>query len=178
MTTTTLIIVLFALLVLLFLIRVAKGHAAEIRGADDLQAQIRPVDAHAFRNLTSLQEEEFLRTNLPPAKFRAVQRKRLRAALGYVSGVARNAAVLARMGESARRSADPAVSEAGRTLIDSAIRLRIAALQAEVKLCFGMIFPGAWVPAAELAEKYESMTRQGLHLGRLQYPARGVSRVL
>jgi hypothetical protein len=174
----TLSVVLFALLVLLFLIRLAKGHAAEVRGADDLRQQVLPVDARAFRNLTNPAEEEFLRTNLSPSQFRAIQRQRLRAALSYVSAVAGNAAVLARMGESARRSSDMAVAEAGRKLVDSAIRLRISALQAQVKLCCGMVFPGAWSPAAGLPEKYESMTRQGLYLGRLQYPARGVARVL
>lgn len=176
--TITLIIVLFALMVLVFLIRLAKGHAAEVRGSDDLRKQIIAVDAQAFRNLTSPAEEEFLRESLSPAQFRAIQRKRLRAALGYVGAVASNAAVLARMGESARNSADPAVAEAGRKLVDDAIRLRISALQAEVKLCCGMVFPVAWFPATGLPDKYESMTRQGLYLGRLQYPARGVARAL
>ncbi len=176
--TITLIIVLLALLVLVFLIRMAKGHGIDVHGSEDLRKQIVPVDARAFRNLTSPAEEEFLRTNLSPAQFRAIQRQRLRAALSYVAAVAKNAAVLARMGESARRSSDPAVAEAGRKLVDSAIRLRISALQAEVKLCCGMVFPGVWSPAGSLAEKYESMTRQGLHLGRLQYPTRGVARAL
>ena len=176
--TITLIIVLLALLMVLFLIRLAKGHAAEVRGADDLRQQLLAVDAQAFRNLTNPGEEEFLRTSLSPSQFRTIQRQRLRAALSYVLAVAGNAAVLARMGESARRSPDSAVAEAGRKLVDTAIRLRISALQAEVKLRCGMVFPGLWSPAASLAEKYDSMTRQGLHLGRLQYPARGVARML
>ncbi len=176
--TITFIIVLSALMVLGFLIRLAKGHAAEVRGADDLREQIVAVDAQAFRNLTSPEEEEFLRRNLSPAKFRVIRRKRLRAALGYVAAVASNAAVLAKMGESARHSADPVVAEAGRKLVDDAIRLRISALQAEVKLCCGIVFPGAWFPVSGLPERYESMTRQGLYLGRLQYPARGIARAL
>jgi len=176
--TITLIIVVFALLVALFLIRFAKGHAAQVNGTDDLRKQILPVDAQAFRNLTDAAEEEFLRRSLPPAIFRSVQRRRLWAALDYVTAVAGNAAVMVRMGESARHSPDPELAEAGRALVDSAIRLRISALQARGRLYVGMIFPGAWAPAMELAEKYERMTRQGVHLGRLQYPARGVSNVI
>lgn len=176
--TIMLLIVVFAVVGLLLLVRGALGHAAQVRSADDLRKQIVSVDAQAFRNLTSPAEEEFLRSNLSPRQFRTVQRQRLRAALGYVTAVSGNAAVLVRMGQSARHSADPAVAEAGRKLIESAVRLRVSALQVEVRLRCGIAFPGAWSPASGLPDKYESMTRQGLYLGRLQYPARGVARVL
>jgi hypothetical protein len=173
-----LIIVLLALVALLFLMRLAKGHAVAIQGPDDLRSQIRPVDIQAFRNLTAPQEEEFLRNSLAPADFRSIRRERLRAALEYVFCVANNAAVLVRMGEEARRSSDPSVAEAGQKLVDSALRLRLYAFQAMAKLYLAMIFPGARGSSNELAEQYERMTRQGLLLGRMRFPTRGISSAL
>jgi hypothetical protein len=175
---STLIIILLALLSLGFLLRLTKGHAAGIQSPDDLRSQIRPVDVQAFRNLTNPQEEEFLHTHLPPSEFRSVQRARLRAALAYVFCVANNAAVLIRMAEDARRSPDPSVAEAAQKLADSAMRLRLYAFQAGVKLSLAMIYPTGRTPSYELAEQYERMTLQGIVLGRMCFPARGISSAL
>ncbi len=59
----------------------------------------------------------------------------MRAALEYVQNTAHNAAFLLRMGEAATRSADPRIAQAGRQLIDSALRLRAYALLFCAKLC-------------------------------------------
>src|SRR5271169_2783569 len=100
--TIALTLVLFSLLALLFLIRLAKGRV--LAAADDRTGHLRPVDIEAFRNLIDPAEAEFLRSRLPPSEFRAIQRERLRAAAEYISSAARNAAVLVRMGEAARLS--------------------------------------------------------------------------
>jgi hypothetical protein len=176
--TSTLTIVLFALLALLLLLRLAKGHAAGVHSPDDLRAQIRPVNIEAFRNLTDPDEEEFLQTHLKPAQCRRIRRQRLRAVLAYVSCVANNAAVLVRMGEEAKGSPDASVAEAGQKLVDNALRLRLFALQAKGKLYLQLVLPGTRTPSHELVTRYEQMTRQGQLLGRLRYPARGVSAVL
>lgn len=168
-------IIVLALLALLFLLRLAKGQAAAVRQLYDLQNQLRPVDVEAFQNLTSPAEEEFLRSQLSPAEFRKIHRLRLRAALEYITCAAHNAAVLVRMGEAARRSSDPVIVEAGEKLVDSAVRLRLFALQARAKLYVGIIFPGTRNSAHGLAENYERMARQVRVLGRLQDPIRGVS---
>ena len=175
---STFIVILLALLSLVFLLRLTKGHASCIKSPDDLRSQIRPVDVQAFRNLTNSYEEQFLHTHLSPSEFRSVQRARLRAALEYVFGVANNAAVLIRMGEDARRSSDPSVAEAGQKLADSAMRLRLYAFQAGAKLYLAMLYPTGRTPSYELAEQYEHMTRQGILLGRMRFPARGVSSAL
>jgi hypothetical protein len=175
--TSTLIVVLFALLALLSLIRLAKGHGAGVHSPEDLRAQIRPVDIQAFRLLTDPEEEEFLQSQLQPKQCRAVRRLRLRAVLGYVACVASNAAVLVRMGEEARRSSDASVAETGQRLVDSALRLRLFALRAAVRLYVQLVFPGKRTSSPELANRYEQITRQGQLLGRLRYPARGVSNV-
>jgi hypothetical protein len=170
---TTSVLVGTSLLALLFLIRIAKGRASTIHGLDNLGEHIRPVDVNAFRNLVDPEEEEFLRTNLPPAEFRAIHRERLRAAVDYVSCAAQNAAVLLRLGEAARRSPDPAIAEAGETLVDSAIRLRLYAFHARGRIYLGILLPGVRLSPVSFAESYERMTGLVIQLGRLQYPATG-----
>ncbi len=172
-----LLIFLFALLVLLFVIRQAKGDTSGIKGPDDLRTRLCAVDIDAFRNLTDPGEEDFLQSRLPGSTYRQVRRQRLRATLAYISCVAKNAAVLTRMGEEARRSSDASVAEAGSRLVDNALRLRLQTLQVKAKIYVQMIHPGVRTPSGELVSQYEQMTRQSVLLGRLQYPARGVSGV-
>ena len=92
----TIILVLVALLALLSLLWLARGRS--LAAALEHPAEhIRAVDVDAFRNLVDPDEEEFLRTSLPPAEFRRIQRERLRAAVEYVSCAAQNAAILLRL---------------------------------------------------------------------------------
>jgi hypothetical protein len=177
MSTILILIVLFALLAVLFVIRQAKGHASGIKSPEDLRTQLCIVDIDAFRNLTDPIEEEFLQTHLSRREYRKLQRYRLRATLAYVSCVAKNAAVLIRMGEEARRSADASVVEAGTKLVNNALRLRLQTFQVKAKVYLQIVYPGVRTPSEELVSQYEQMTRQGMLLGRLQYPARGISGV-
>jgi len=172
-----LLIVLFVLLAVLFVIRQAKGHASGIKSPEDLRAQLCVVDIDAFRNLTGPGEEEFLQIHLSRRAYRKIQRQRLRATLAYVSCVAKNAAVLTRMGEEARRSADASVAEAGTKLVNNALRLRLQTFQVKAKVYLQIVHPGVRTPSEELVSQYEQMTRQSVLLGRLQYPARGISGV-
>jgi len=172
---STIFIILFALLVALFLMRQAKGRAFGIKNSEDLRSQLRLVDIEAFRNLTDAGQEKFLQANLSGRECRKVQRRRLRATLAYVSCVAQNTAVLIKMGEDARRSSDASVADAGTKLVNSALRLRLQTFQLKAKIYVQIIYPGMQTPSLELANQYEQMTRQGILLGRLQYPARGVS---
>jgi hypothetical protein len=173
--TVTFILVLAGLLALLFLMRLAKGRSLAHRREPDAAGEIRPVDVEAFRNLIDPAEAQFLRSNLPPPEFRKVQRERLRAAVEYISCAAHNAKVLMRMGEAARRSAEPAVAEAGEKLVNTAIRLRVYAFQATGKLYLRMVFPGAQLAPVGLAENYERMTGLVLLLGRMETARRNVS---
>ena len=172
---STILIVLFALFAVLFVIRQAKGRASGIKSPEDLRAQLCVVDIDAFRNLTDPNEENFLHTQLSRSAYRKVQRQRLRATLAYVECVAKNAAVLIRMGEAARRSADASVAEAGTKLVNNALRLRLQTFQVKAKVYLQIVYPGVQTPSEELVSQYEQMTRQGLLLGRLQYPGTGVS---
>ncbi len=170
-----LIVVLLALSVALLVKRRARGDASRIKGPEDLRAQLCALDIEAFRNLTDPHEEDFLQSHLSAAAYRRVRRLRLKATLAYVSCVAKNATVLTRMGEQARRSPAPSVVEAGTRLVDNALRLRLQTVQLKAKIYTLMIYPGIRASSSELVSQYEQMTRQGVLLGRLQYPGRGVS---
>jgi hypothetical protein len=176
--TIALILVLFAVSAILFLIRMARGHASSSEVLESPAEHIRAVDVEAFRNLIDPDEEEFLRTNLAPAEFRRIQRERLRAAVEYVSCAAQNAAILMRLADAGRHSPDPATAEAAQKLVDNAIRLRLYALHAIPRLYLGMILPGSRISPVRIAERYEQMARLVVLLGCLQYPTRGVAAAL
>jgi hypothetical protein len=174
----TLVIVLISFLALGFLIRVAKSRVSASKVLESPTEHMRAVDLEAFQNLVDPNEAEFLRTNLPSAEFRRIQRERLRAAVEYVSCAAQNAAVLLRLADAGRRSPDPATAEAAEKLVQNALRLRLYALQAIPRLYLGMVLPGARISPVGIAERYEQMTRLVVLLGCLQYPTRGVSAAL
>ena len=156
-------------------VRLAKGNGAAASAGHGATVSIQPVDLAAFRNLVDPEEEEYLRQGLPPVEFRRVHRQRARAALGYISCVSQNAAALLRVGEAARRNADPSVVRAGDELVNSALRLRIYALQARGVLCLQIAFPGMRVRPRGIAENYERVTDLVAILRCLQYPTRQIA---
>jgi hypothetical protein len=108
----TLILVVVAFLALGFFVKLAKV-CASISDVLEIPVEyLRAVDIEAFRNLVDPKKEKFLRANLSPAKFRKIQRQRLRAAVEYVSCAAQNAAILLPLADAGRRSPDPATAEA------------------------------------------------------------------
>lgn len=164
-------LIFVALAILLVLLYLEGGNNSHVNRLEDLAGRTRPVDLEAFRNLVDPSEEEFLRSSLLPGQFRAVQRERMRAALEYVGNTAHNSAFLLRMGEAAARSTDPRVAQAGRQLIDSALRLRAYALLAGGKLYVRIIFPGARLSYGRLADRYQHLSSLASQLVLMQYPA-------
>lgn len=171
------LLVVLAFLALVFFVWLAKGRAATPE-PQQLAGRIRPVDVEAFRNLMDPAEESYLRENLSPADFRTIRRERLRAALAYVFCVAGNAAILVRIGEAARHSPEPSIAQAGERLVESALRLRLAAFQAVAKIYLGILLPTVDISSTRLADGYESMTGLVFALGRLQHPARRATAIL
>ena len=171
----TVILVMFALLALLALVAVARGRSEQITDIAALEGKLRPVDVLAFSNLIDSDEEEFLRKNLSATIFRTVQRERIRAAVEYVECVAQNAAVLLRLGEAARTSADPEIATAGRELLELALKIRIYCLSAEIKLRARMVLPGVRVSPEAVSNSYENLTGIVSRLGRLQHRSRGLA---
>jgi hypothetical protein len=99
------------------------------------------------------------------------------AAVEYVRCAAQNAAILIRLGEAARLSADPEIVTAAERLLDNALRLRLYALQAVPRLYVAILLPGIARTPCTFADTYDRMTRQVVMLG-LRYPTHGMSAAL
>ena len=168
----TVVLIVFALFAIMAIVAATRGGSESVTTVAELEGKLRPVDVIAFRNLVDSDEEQFLRENLPSAAFRSVQRERMRAAVEYVHCVAHNASVLLRLGEAARLSADPEIAQAGRDLVESALRIRIYALSAGLKLRVGMLMPGLHISPAAVSTSYENLTGVVSRLGRLQHRSR------
>jgi hypothetical protein len=165
------------LLALFLILYLARGLRAPGGDLDKLTAQLRPIDVNAFRNLIDEREEQFLRERLPAAEFRSIHRERMLAAVDYVWCAAKNTSILIRLGEAAKQSPDPTIVAAAEKLIENALRLRLYALQMVPRLYLGMLFPSASRAPHFVAETYDTMARQAVVLGCLQYPSRGVAPV-
>ena len=176
--TISLIFMSAALVALLLLVYLVKGHHTTGGDLDDLAARLQPVDVDAFRNLIDEREEDYLRERLSAREFRSIQRERMLAAVEYVWCAAQNAAILIRLGEAAKLDSDPAISAAAGKLVDNALRLRLYAFQAIPRLYLGILFPHTSLKPYFIAETYDIMTRQVVMLGCLHYPTRGMSSAL
>lgn len=163
-----LIIVLGTALVLVSIVAVARGRARAIRQLDQVSGEVRPVDLAAFRNLVDAREDAYLRQWLSSKYFRQVHRLRMRAARDYVRGAASNAAVLIRLGEASRQSSDASVAEAARALVNDAIRLRMLAALALMRITASSIVPSIGVSRLPVGEQYERVVGHFGTLGRLQ----------
>jgi hypothetical protein len=163
-------LIFVALVILLLLLYVEGGQNASVKRLEDLAGRTRPVDLEAFRNLVDWREEDFLRASLPRREFRAVQRERMRAALEYIRNAAYNAAFLLRLGEAATQSKDPRIAQAGRQLIDRALRLRAYALLSSALLHVRLMFPGTRLSYGKLADNYQNLGALASQLALMQQP--------
>lgn len=170
----TLLLVSAALLVLVFLVWAARGQSQAVADLRDLPQQTKPVDLAGFRNLIDPEEEDFLRSSLSAHEFRIIQRQRTLATIAYVRCAAHNAAVLLRLGEAAKRNPDPRVAAAAQQLVNGAVRLRIFAVLALLKLYPATLFPGARVSPTAVLDAYQQLTSVVAQLTRLQHPARTI----
>jgi hypothetical protein len=165
-----LILGLFALLMMAVLLHAVRGQSGSVHNLQELEGSTQPVDLVAFRNLTDPGEEQYLREQLGPAEFRAVQRERLRAALGYVRRAANNASILLRVGEVARRNPDLEIVKAADELVASAFRLRIYTLLAVGLLYARILVPQARWNFGQVAADYQGLRERVAKLCRLQLP--------
>ena len=167
----TAVLVVLVVCALLLLARAARGQTAIMAPTlVDLQGRTTAIDITAFRNIMSAEEENYLRRHLPAAEFRSIHRERMRAAIAYIQSALKNAAILLRLGEAAQRSADPQLAAAGRKLVDTAIRMRLYAFFALVKLYLNLAFPSLRLSPAAVADRYEGLTDAMARFTRLQQP--------
>ena len=168
----TLILVVLAIIGLLFfLVAAIRGRAASVTSIADLKDRTRAIDLAAFRNLINPAEEQYLRETLAPHDFNQVQRERIRAAIAYVDAVADNAAVLLRLGEAARRSANPQVAELALLLVNNALRVRAYAICTRTRFYAALVLPGIHVYPPTVTRMYEQLTGSASRLGYLQNSA-------
>jgi hypothetical protein len=165
------VLVIVAVLSLAVILRLAVGRSLQASAGTSLAEQIQPLDVEAFRNLTSPDEEEFLRRRLPAAEFRRVRRARLRAASAYVQAAGKNAAVLVRLGQTALAVDDASTSRAAHQLVDQALLLRRNCAFAMLRIHMALALPVPNQAAVTVLRGYEQLNGCVLLLTRLQNPA-------
>lgn len=155
----TLLFVVIAFALLLAFAYLATRRGKDLPDVDQALASIHSLDIEAFRNLVDPEEEAFLRARLPPPEFRRIKRERALAARAYVKALSRASLQFARFGGAAQRSPDPVLAASGRQIANSAIRLRLHALEAGVRLGLAAAFPNiASHPLPSLLEQYDRAT--------------------
>jgi hypothetical protein len=137
----TLVFVLIAFVLLLSFAYLATRRSKDLPDVDQALTAIRALDIEAFRNLVDPEEEAFLRARLPAREFREIKRERAQAALAYVKALSQVSLQFARLGDAARRSPDPVIAASGKQIADSAIYLRLRALDAGAQLMMAAAFP-------------------------------------
>ncbi len=160
-----------SLLAVVMMWRAARGQSDPVKGLDDLQGRTLEVDLGAFRNLIDPTQDEFLRRELGPREFRATQRARRLAAIDYLRRAAHNATILLRLGEAARKSAEPAIVAAGEQLVGAALIMRLYSLLAIAELYVEVALPDVSFSLAKAIEHYEILRASLSRLGYLQRPA-------
>ena len=111
---STLIVLALAASSLVLAWTILRPGLPEIRDLDDWEAKRHEVDLQAFRMLLDGTEQRYLRTSLPPRKFREFQRKRTALALQSLNLVGKNAQMLMKLGNLAKMGADPALAKQAR----------------------------------------------------------------
>jgi hypothetical protein len=152
----TLVFVLISITLLVLFAYLATRRTTELPDLDRTITAIRALDVEAFRNLVDPEEEEFLRASLPAQEFRRVKRERSRTALVYIKELSRVSLQFARFGDAAQRSPDPVIAAWGKRIANSAIYLRLRALDASAQLILSATFPGLQPrPLRSLLEQYD-----------------------
>lgn len=155
----TLMFVLLAITLFALFAYLASRRSRSLPDLERSVTAIRSLDMEAFRNLVDPEEEEFLRAHLSAQKFRRIKRERARAALAYVKELSQASLQFARVGDAAQRSPDPVMAVWGKQIANSAITLRLRALEASAGLILAAAFPGLTPrPLRSLLDQYDHAT--------------------
>jgi hypothetical protein len=155
----TLVFILLALVLLVVFTTLARRRSQDAPDLEQALAALRSLDIEAFRNLVSAEEEEYLRARLSPGEFVKVKRERARAALLYVNALSNASLQFARFAGAAQRNPDPALAASAKEIANSAVYLRVRALDAALRLTFSITFPAVPLHAARpLLEQYDRAT--------------------
>ena len=154
--TATLIFVVLALVLLVVFAFLAARRTKDVADVERAFASLRSLDIQAFRNLVDPEEDVFLRSRLSMSDFKRLKRERAEAALAYVKALSHASLEFARFGGVAQRNADPDIAASGKQIANSAINLRLQALNASVRLKLTVTFPTLPArPLRPLLEQYD-----------------------
>ncbi len=168
---STIVFVLIAFVLVVLFAYLATRRTRDLPDLDRTVTAIRSLDMEAFRNLVDPEEEEFLRTSLPAQAFRRIKRERARTALIYVKELSRASLQFARFGGAAQRNPDPVIAAWGQQIANSAIYLRLRALDASAQLILSATFPGLHPrPLRSLLEHYDRASDLVLNHNALRRP--------
>ena len=164
----------FALVILAYVAIRSRTRRPDLEGT--VQA-FRSLDIAAFRNLVDSAEEAFLRSHLPPKKFREIKRQRAWAALLYAWEAGRAATALAKVGQAAQRSLDPEIAASGVQVTENAFRLRLQTVRVSLRLLTEVLLPGLSSRSLpSLADQYERTAETLFRLGRFPSAVHGMAR--
>ena len=170
-------LVVVAILALGMMVYVAIRGRTRPADLENAVRLFRSLDIEAFRNLVDSAEEDFLRDHLPPRKFREIKRQRAWAAFLYAWEVGGAATALAKLGEAAERSSDPAIAASGLQVRESAFRLRFQTLGACLHLLTEVMLPDVHSRSVpRLADQYQRTAETLFRLGRFSSVTAGMGR--
>ena len=169
MTFSTVLVIVSVVALALLLLAVRRRRTL-LTNPNSIAGQLLPVDIEAFRNLIDPSEEQYLKAQLPRSQFRSIQRARSLATVDYVRRASHNAAALMRLGEAARHNLDPRIADAGRRLVDDAVRLRMFALFSITRLYLRVALPGVHISAGTLVESYQQLSGLASQVMVMQRP--------
>ncbi|MFB3812630.1 MAG: hypothetical protein ACE14L_00850 [Terriglobales bacterium] len=169
---TTIAVTVFAVAAAALLLYAFTRRRMTIKGVDDIPTYTHPVHMPAVLNLLDESQIEFLRDRLPPPDFNALQRKRIRVLIQYVDRMAANAAVLQRVGDVARHSADSRIASAAKELATLALQTRVYAFVARLQLFGTLLSVGTIGQVSHAAKKYACAVEHTELLVRFQRPER------
>ena len=138
---SALVFAVISVVLLLLFTYFALRRSKNVNQMDEAVQSIRSLDIEAFRNLIDPDEDNYLREFLAEKSLKEVRRERSRVALLYMKELSAASLQLARIGDVARRSADPAVAARGKEIADSAVYLRLQTLQFSLQMRLAVAFP-------------------------------------
>jgi hypothetical protein len=168
--TFTLILVGLSVIALIAMYLAVRGHHRQLTKIQDIERNAFPVNLKCFSRIIDIKDQQFLRSALPPNKFRRIQRQRILIAIGYVNLAAKNAAILVRIGE--LQSTDPSaeIRERAKALVEESFRFRLMCLAALLMLGIAYVLPNQHISILNLISKYERMSDSFTLLGMSSDP--------
>ena len=161
----TLMVIVLALCAIGLFYTAARSRSKQAR------QNIRPLDMKAFRTLTDRSDELFLRRRLAHSEFSRLKRRRIRVTALYVKRMANNAAIVMRMAEMARTSANPDVARVAAQVSETASQIRLQCILAFAKLSLEFAVPSLQLNPATLEPNYQALRENITRLGQLQNAA-------